>query len=139
MGRGRALGLWSFSPSVPNADAPELSLGNATVVSLLTLMAQPSEIPELATELYEMSKEYLRQETVEPMKKLGGYAGLGIGGAMLFGFAAILGVMAVYTGLQVLFQEIAGDSPWWNVLARGITTLVAGIVAGIIAWRMSSE
>lgn len=102
-------------------------------------MAQPNEIPELATELYEMSKEYLRQETVEPMKKLGGYAGLGIGGAMMFGIAAILGILALYAGLQVLFGELLGDSAWWNVLARGITTLVAGLVAGIIAWRMSSE
>lgn len=100
-------------------------------------MAQPNEIPELATELYEMSKEYLRQETVEPMKKLGGYAGLGIGGAMLFGFAAILGTLALYAGLQLLFVEVLGDSAWWNVLARGITALVAGAAAGIIAWRMS--
>lgn len=102
-------------------------------------MAQPSEIPELAAELYDMSKEYLRQETIEPMKRLGGYAGLGLGGAVAFGLAAILGVLALYAGLQLLFAETLGDSPWWNVLARGITVLVAGGAAGIIAWRMSSE
>ncbi|MFP3913479.1 MAG: hypothetical protein ACLFWM_01270 [Actinomycetota bacterium] len=102
-------------------------------------MAQPKEIPELAAELYDLSKEYLRQETLEPMKKLGGYAGLGIGGAVAFGFAAILAVLALYAGLQVLFAEYLGDSQWFNVLARGITTVVAGAAAGIIAWRMSSQ
>jgi hypothetical protein len=102
-------------------------------------MAQPSEIPELASELYEMSKGYLRQETIEPMKRLGGYAGLGLGGAVAFGLAAILGVLALYAGLQLLFQDVLGDSAWWNVLARGITAIVAGAGAGIIAWRMTSQ
>lgn len=102
-------------------------------------MAQPSEIPELATELFDMSKEYLRQETVEPMKKLGSYAGLGIGGAVAFGIAAILGVLALYAGLQFVFREFVGDSPWWTVLVRGIVTVVAGAAAGIIGWRMSVQ
>ena len=86
-------------------------------------MAQPSEIPELATELYELSKEYLRQETVEPMKKLGAYATLGFYGLM-----------------QWLFYDALGmESAWWTVAARGATVLFAGIGAGLIAWRMGSE
>lgn len=101
-------------------------------------MADPREIPQLGSELFDMSKEYLRQETVEPMKKLGAYAGLGLGGAVAFGFAAILAVLALYAGLQLLFGEL-GDSSWYNVLARGVTTVVAGLAAGIIAWRMSSQ
>lgn len=100
-------------------------------------MAQPREIPELASELYDMSKEYLLQETVEPMKKLGGYAGLGLGGAVAFAVAAVLFVLGVYALMQVLFP--IEESEWYNVLARGITTAVAGIAAGLIGWRMTSE
>lgn len=96
-------------------------------------MTQPKQIPELATELYEMSKEYLRQETIDPAKRLGAYAGLGVGGAFLFAVAAVLGVMAVYALTQLLLP----DGGWYNVLARGLTALVAGIGAGLIAWRMS--
>lgn len=97
-------------------------------------MPEPTQIPELATELFEMSKEYLRQETVEPMKKLGGYAGLGIGGAVAFAVAALLGILGVYA----LFQWLLPATDWYNVLARGLTTIVAALGAGLIAWRMSS-
>lgn len=97
-------------------------------------MPEPKEIPDLATELYAMSKEYLLQETVEPAKKLGKYAGLGIGGAMAFAAAATLAMLGVYA----LFQTVLPATPWFNVLARGLTVLVGGLVAGLIGWRMSS-
>ena len=109
------------------------------MVTLHLLMAQPTEIPELATELFEMSKEYLRQETVEPMKRLGSYAGLGIGGGVVFAIATILGVLALYAGMQVLMNELLGGNEWYIVLARGITKLVAGIGAGLVGWRMSKQ
>lgn len=97
-------------------------------------MPDPKQIPELASELYTMSKEYLLQETVEPMKKLGGYAGLGIGGATVLAIAVILGMLSIYA----LFQTIWSDQgPWFNVLARGLTSLVAAAGAGLIAWRLS--
>lgn len=98
-------------------------------------MPDPKQIPELSTELFEMSKEYLRQETVEPAKKLGRFAGFGIGGAVLFAFASIFSILGVYA----LFQSVLPleDSDWYNVLARGLTVIVAGAVAGVIAWRMS--
>lgn len=103
-------------------------------------MAQPSEIPELATELYELSKEYLRQETVEPMKKLGAYAGLGLAGAMAMAVAAIFATLGVYALMQWVFYEALDlQSAWWTVASRGITVAFAGIGAGLIAWRMGSE
>src|SRR5690606_1729292 len=103
-------------------------------------MAQPSEIPELATELYELSKEYLRQETVEPMKKLGTYAGLGLAGAGAMAVAAIFATLAFYGIMQWLFYE-AHDmkSAWWTVASRRSAVQLAGIVAELIAWRMGSE
>ena len=97
-------------------------------------MPEPKEIPELATELYEMSKEYLLQETVEPAKKLGAYAGLGIGGAAAFAVAALLAILGVYA----LLQSVLPETPWFNVLARGLTVVVASLAAGLIGWRMSS-
>lgn len=98
-------------------------------------MPDPKEIPQLATELYELSKEYLLQETIEPAKKLGRFAGLGLGGAVAFAVAAILGVLGVYE----LFQFVLPEGEWYHVLARGLTTLVAAAGAGLIAWRMSSD
>ncbi len=102
-------------------------------------MPEPKQIPELATELFDMSKEYLRQETIEPAKKLGRFAGMGVGGAALFAVGCVFLVLAVYSLFQFVLPP-AGDvlvTPWYNVLARGLTAIVAGAAAGIIAWRMS--
>lgn len=96
-------------------------------------MPQPKQIPELASELFNLSKEYLLQETVEPAKKLGKYAGLGIGGAVLFAVAAVLLVLSLYALFQLLLPETA----WFNVLARGLTAVVSSAAAGLIAWRTS--
>lgn len=97
-------------------------------------MPDPKQIPELATELYTMSKDYLLQETVEPAKRLGKFAGLGAAGAVAFAVAAVLAILGIYALLQFLLPE----TPWFNVLARGLTVVVAGLAAGLIAWRMSS-
>jgi hypothetical protein len=48
-------------------------------------------------------------------------------------------VLALYAGMQVLMNELLGGNEWYNVLARGITTLVAGIGAGLVGWRMSKQ
>lgn len=105
-----------------------------TVVSLLR-MADPKQVPELAAELFEMSKQYLRQETIEPAKRLGRYAGMGVAGAVAFALAAVFLVTALYSLLQLVLPA----SAWYNVLARGITTVAAGVVAGVIIWRMGAD
>jgi hypothetical protein len=97
-------------------------------------MPDHTQIPELATELYAMSKDYLLQETVEPAKRLGKFAGLGVAGAVAFAVAAVLAILGIYA----MFQFLLPQTPWFNVLARGLTVVVAGLAAGLIAWRMSS-
>ncbi len=96
------------------------------------LMVRPQEIPELATELFEMSKEYLRQETIEPAKRLGRQAGLGLGGAMVMALGTFLLVWGLYFGLRIWLPQ--GD--WWVVLARALTGVGSAIGAGLVAWRI---
>ena len=102
-------------------------------------MTDPREIPELTTELIDMSREYLRQETIEPAKKLGKHAGLGIGGALVLAIGAVCLTWGLYYGFTILFEETVGDSRWWVVLSRFLTALVAAGAAGIIGWRMSEQ
>lgn len=97
-------------------------------------MANPQEIPQLATELYDMAKEYLRQETIEPAKKLGRQAGLGLGGAMVMSSGAFLLVLGSYFALRMVLPE----GEWWEVLARALTAVVAAIGAGLVAWRIGA-
>jgi len=96
-------------------------------------MSSPKELPELVTDLYTMSKDYLVQETIEPAKELGRFAGFGAGAGALFAVAALLLVLALYA----LFKIVLPDGEWWVVLARGLTALVALASAGLIGWRMS--
>lgn len=96
-------------------------------------MPNPQEIPQLTTELVEMSREYLRQETLEPAKKLGKQAGMGVGGALVMAIGAVCLAWGLYYGLLLVFPE----GEWWVVLARGLTAIAAAGTAGIIGWRIS--
>jgi len=96
-------------------------------------MAEPREIPELTTELIDMSREYLLQETIEPAKALGKHAGLGFGGAFLFS----LGALAFVFGLYALLRMVLPQTEWYEVLARFLTFVGALIIAGLVGWRIS--
>ena len=102
-------------------------------------MSDPQEIPQLTTELIDMSLEYLRQETIEPAKRLGKHAGLGVGGAVVLGIGVICLTWGLYYGLTQLFENTVSDNAWWVVLSRFITALVSAGVAGIIVWRMQRD
>lgn len=100
----------------------------------LFLMPEPHEIPQLTTELVEMSREYLRQETIEPAKRLGKTAGMGVGGAMAVATGSFFLVLALYSGLKMWLPE----GEWYVVLARFLAALGAAGAAGLVVWRMQS-
>lgn len=94
-------------------------------------VSQPDEIPQMVADLYSMSKEYLRQETVEPAKRLTRVLRYGLMSGVLFSLAALIGAGGLYSLLRTVLPEGA----WWLVAARGGTALVslaaaAGIVTG---------
>lgn len=95
-------------------------------------MANPQDIPQLATELVDMSREYLRQETIEPAKQLGRQAGMGVGGAAVASLGAFLLAWALYHLLKVVLPE----GEWYVVLARLLTAVGAAGGMGLVVWRM---
>lgn len=98
-------------------------------------MPDPREIPQITTELVDMSREYLRQETLEPAKQLGKQAGMGFGGALVMAIGVVCLAWGFYYGLVALLP----DGEWWVVLARVATALAAAGAAGIIGWRISVD
>lgn len=96
-------------------------------------MIRPQDFPQQITELYYMSKEYLRQETIEPAKALGKQAGMGLGAGMLMSFGAFLGTWGIYFAL--VNQVFEGE--WGRVWSKLVTAGVAVIAAALIAWRLS--
>jgi hypothetical protein len=98
-------------------------------------MPGPQEIPQLTSELIDMSREYLRQETIEPAKALGKHAGMGIGGAMVLSLGTFLLVLALFSALR--FWLPSGE--WYEVLARFLTAIGAAGAAGLVVWRMQGD
>jgi len=98
-------------------------------------MANAQEIPQLASELVEMSREYLRQETLEPAKQLGQQAGMGIGGAIILSIGAVCLAWGLYYGLTYVLP----DGEWWVVLARGLTAIAAAGAAALVGWRLQVD
>ena len=94
-------------------------------------MSSPKELPQLVSELTDLSKQYIMQETVEPAKRLGRVAGMGFGAAVLFAFAAIfLGI-----ALALLLVAVLPEGDLWKALAYFISTLLLAGIAGLIVWR----
>lgn len=91
-------------------------------------MAQIQDIPRLISEFIELARAYLLQETVEPAKKLGHFAGFSIGAAALWASALILlsvaGLRAVYSALP--------DGAYWEALGYLITVLVLLIFMAVL-------
>jgi hypothetical protein len=95
-------------------------------------MANPTELPELVSEFVDMSKEYLRQETMEPAKELGRYAGFSLGAALSFALGAFLLSIAAMRGIIALLP----DGPNWSALGYVLAALALAAVAGIIVWSV---
>ena len=91
-------------------------------------MPNVQEIPELITESLDLSKQYLKQETVEPAKRLGKAAGLGVGAALLFGMATFLGGVAVNRWMIRLLP----DGRAWSGLGYVLSALLLVAIAGLI-------
>ena len=83
-------------------------------------MAQIQDIPRLIREFIELARAYLIQETIEPAKKLGHFAGFSFGATALWSIALILLSVA---GLRALYDALP-DSPYWEGLAYLIVVIV---------------
>jgi len=97
-------------------------------------MARPTELPQLVAEFVDMSKEYLRQETLEPAKRLGRFAGFTIGAALLFAVGGVLLSIAAMRGIIYLLPE----GPNWSALGYILGALSIAAVIGVMVGITSS-
>jgi hypothetical protein len=87
-------------------------------------------------ELRVLVVEYAKQETVEPIKGLGKYAGFGIGGAALLG----LGTVFFAIGLLRLLQDETGTTftGAWSWVPYVIVIAVSILIAAIV-WMLRGK
>lgn len=75
-----------------------------------------------------MSKEYLRQETVEPAKQLGRYTGFAVGAAVCFGIGALFLAIA---GARLIIDALP-EGPNWSALGYLIAVVVMALMSGLL-------
>lgn len=92
------------------------------------VLMKTAEIPQLVSELFEMSKDYLEQEAITPLRRTARYAGFSLLGGLLFALGWLLLAVA---GLR-LAKDLLPDTPLWSVLAYVIGAVVALVVAAVI-------
>ncbi len=94
-------------------------------------------MPEVATELWGLTKDYARQETVEPLKGVGRYLGYGAAGAILLGLGVILLMLAGLRALQTETGDaLDGNLSWVPYL---IVLVVASALVGWAVTRISKK
>ena len=89
-------------------------------------------LPQLVLELKEMVVDYVKQETVVPLRYLGRYLAFGIVGAFLLGLGVVLlgvgGLRALQTETGTTFT---GD---WSWAPYGIVVVVM-LLGGAFTWK----
>lgn len=83
-------------------------------------MADIRDLPRLIGEFWEMATAYLRQETLEPARKLGHFAGFSLGAALAWLIALILLAVA---GLRTIIGLLP-EGPYWEALGYLITVVI---------------
>jgi len=91
-------------------------------------MAEIQDIPRLVREFYELAKAYLLQETVEPAKKLGHFAGFSLGAAFLWGTAIILLAVA---GVRALYDTLPSN-PYWEAASYIVFAVVLLAIIAVL-------
>ncbi|MDE0131292.1 MAG: phage holin family protein [bacterium] len=92
-------------------------------------MTDPRELPQQVAELIELAKQYLRQETIDPMRRLGVSVAVAVAATVLVSLGAVLGSLALH---RFLIESLP-ETRWWGVAAAGITSVVflgAALVVG---------
>ena len=91
-------------------------------------MTDVRELPDHIREFIDMSKEYLRQETLVPAKQLGRFGGLAIGAGVAFALGALL----LSIGTMRYIRRALPEGPNWEALGYLLTALLLALVAGIL-------
>jgi hypothetical protein len=98
---------------------------------------QSKSVPEIVTELFELTKSYARQETVDPLKGVGRYLGYGMLGALALGIGVILLMLA---GLRALQTETGTTFTGnWSWLPYVIVLVVATALIGLAISRIKQK
>lgn len=94
-------------------------------------MASAKQLPEMITEFIELAKQYLKEQTLEPAKRLGRLAGFSFAGSMLFVLAGLFLAVAVMR----LIVGVMPDGAVWSGLGYMAASIALLAATGLVMWR----
>lgn len=98
-------------------------------------MANANPVDE-AKELQQMLVTYAKQETVEPLKTLGGYLGKGIAGSICMFLGIMFTALGTLRILQSKVDAFEGGS-WGSLAPYAITLVFLAVMVGILLYFLS--
>ncbi len=94
----------------------------------------PKSIPQVASELWELSIAYAKQETIDPLKGLARFLRNGLGGAVLLGLGCVLMLLGLLRFLQTETDTaLTGNLSWVPYL---VVLIAACALMGLAVWRI---
>ncbi|MCB2223014.1 MAG: hypothetical protein KQH83_02470 [Actinobacteria bacterium] len=96
-------------------------------------MPKTSELPEMVGEFLDLSKQYVREQTIEPAKKLGRLAGFSFAGGFVLALAAIFLAIA----LMRLIVGALPDGVMWSGLGYILSSFAMLALTGIMMWGLT--
>lgn len=96
-------------------------------------MPDPSDksVPQVVNELWTLTKDYARQETIDPLKGIGRYLAFGLAGAVLTSIGVILLLLSLLRALQTeTGTALTGNWSWvpyLGVLAVGSVLIAVAL------------
>lgn len=94
-------------------------------------MPQPSELPDLVGEFIDLSRQYLREQTLEPARRLGRLAAFSVAGSLLFVLAA--GFLAVAGMRWILW--LMPDGVVWSGFGYLVASASLLAATALVMWR----
>jgi hypothetical protein len=96
---------------------------------------ESKSVPEVASDLWNLTRDYARQETVDPLKGVGRYLGYAGAGALLGAIGVILLMLSLLRALQTETGTTFHGN--WSWAPYMIVLVVAGAVAAYAFSRIS--
>ena len=98
---------------------------------------QSKRIPQVATELWDMSITYAKQETVDPLRGLGRFLGYGVGGSVVLAIGTILLALSALRALQTQTGSTFTGSLSW--IPYVIVVLGVALIGALVVWRIAKQ
>jgi len=89
---------------------------------------------EVIGDLWQLVRDYAKQETIDPLKSIGRFLGFGLAGAALLGLGVLFGALAILRGLQSETDDSLTGSLTWvpYVVAFVVSILIVALAVRAI-------